>query len=99
MPNTGRFFVLALDADRDPAGAIVQVRSMALRCEACGEVTRTDGAQIARLDGGTILACTHCGATQAVANARLEECDHVMAVTSPAIAVTGGLPLPGRGRG
>lgn len=99
MPNTGRFFVLALDADRDPAGAIVQIRSMALRCEACGEVTLTEGAQIARLDGGTILACTHCGATQAVANARLEECDHVMAVTSSAVATTGVAPLPGRGRG
>ncbi|WP_279325621.1 hypothetical protein [Stenotrophomonas sp. SPM] len=44
MANTGRFFVLALDADRDPAGAIVQIHSMALRCEACGEVTRTEGA-------------------------------------------------------
>lgn len=99
MPNTGRFFVLALDADRDPAGAIMQIRSMALRCEACGEVTRTAGAQIARLDGGTILACTQCGATQAVANARLEESDHVMAVTSPAVAATRELPLPGRGRG
>jgi len=93
MANTGRFFVLALDADRDPAGAIVQIRSMALRCEACGEVTRTEGAQIPRLDGGTILACTQCGATQAVANARLEECEHVMAVTSSAVATTGVRPL------
>ena len=99
MPNTGRFFVLALDADRDAAGAIVQIRSMALRCEACGEVTRTEGAQIARLEGGTILACAHCAATQAVANARLEECDHVMAVTSPAIAAAHPVPAPGRGRG
>ncbi|MBK0055859.1 hypothetical protein [Stenotrophomonas sp. S39] len=99
MPNTGRFFVLAVDADRDPAGAIVQIRSMALRCEACGEVTRTEGTQIARLSGGTVLACAHCGATQAVANARLEECDHVIAVASPATASASALPLPGRGRG
>jgi len=99
MPNTGRFFVLALDADRDPAGAIVQIRSMALRCEACGEVTSTEGTQIAHLSGGTVLACAHCGATQAVANARLEECDHVMAVASPATATASALPLPGRGRG
>ncbi len=99
MPNTGRFFVLAVDADRDLAGAIVQIRSMALRCEACGEVTRTEGTQIARLSGGTVLACAHCGATQAVANARLEECDHVMAVASPATATASALPLPGRGRG
>ncbi|WP_188115459.1 hypothetical protein [Stenotrophomonas cyclobalanopsidis] len=99
MPKTGRFFVLALDADRDPAGAIVQVRSMALRCEACGEVTRTEGIQIVRLDGGTILACTHCGATQAVANARLDECGHLLAVTSTAVATIGAAPLPGRGRG
>lgn len=99
MANTGRFFVLALDADRDPAGAIVQIRSMALRCEACGEVTRTEGAHIARLEGGTILACTQCGATQAVANARLEECDHAMAVTDPAVATTAVAPLPERGRG
>lgn len=99
MPNTGRFFVLAVDADRDPAGTIVQIRSMALRCEACGEVTRTKGTQIARLSGGTVLACAHCGATQAVANARLEECDHVIAVASPATASASALPLPGRGRG
>ncbi|WP_159095126.1 hypothetical protein [Stenotrophomonas sp. ZAC14A_NAIMI4_1] len=99
MPNTGRFFVLALDADRDTAGAIAQIRSMALRCEACGEVTRTEGTQIARLSGGTVLACAHCGATQAVANARLEECDHVVTVASPATATASPRPLPGRGRG
>jgi len=99
MPNTGRFLVLALDADRDTAGVIAQIRSMALRCEACGEVTRTEGTQIARLSGGTVLACAHCGATQAVANARLEECDHVMAVASPATATASPRPLPGRGRG
>ncbi|HYQ21939.1 hypothetical protein [Stenotrophomonas sp.] len=100
MPNTGRFFVLALDADRDPAGAIVQIRSMALRCEACGEVTRAADAQIAHLEGGTILACVHCGATQAVANARLEECDNVMAVTSTTASLATSPPTPGgRGRG
>lgn len=99
MPNTGRFFVLAVEADKDPAGAIVQIRSMALRCEACGEVTRTEGTQIARLSGGTVLACAHCGATQAVANARLEECDHVMAGASPATATVSAQPPPGRGRG
>lgn len=96
MPNTGRFFVLAFDADSDPAGAIVDVRSMALRCEACGEVTRSEGAQIARLNGGTILSCAQCGATQAVANARLQECDHVIATAAPVSA--GRMPLPGRRR-
>lgn len=94
MPNTGRFFVLALDADRDAAGAITQVRSMALRCEACGEVTRTEGEQIARMNGGTVLACTHCGATQAVANARLVECDHLL----PAASAAEPASLPARSR-
>lgn len=99
MPDTGRFHVLSITADRDAEGAIMQIRSMALRCEACGSVTHTEGAQIAHLSGGTILACADCGATQAVANARLQECDHVMAVAAPAAVAGASLRAPDRDRG
>ncbi len=33
---------------------------------------------LGKIPGGTVLTCNHCGARQAVSNARLDECHHVL---------------------
>ncbi|MBA0271596.1 hypothetical protein D7U77_02925 [Stenotrophomonas maltophilia] len=78
MPNTGQFYVLALVPVRDEHGNIVHVRQISMRCTACGGITDLSGDVLGKIPGGTVLTCNHCGARQAVSNARLDECHHVL---------------------
>lgn len=74
MPDTGLFYILALDYGADDA-RIGHVNSITIRCNRCHHVTRLNK-RIERIEGGTVLTCGKCGARQAVSNARLAECDH-----------------------
>lgn len=74
MPDTGHFYVLALDYGADDGRQIRQVNSITVRCNRCRNITRLK--DIERIAGGTVLACSKCGVRQAVSNARLVECDH-----------------------
>jgi hypothetical protein len=74
MPDTGHFYVLAVDYGADEDGQIRHVNSITVRCNRCHHINRIE--EIERIAGGTVLTCSKCGARQAVSNARLVECDH-----------------------
>lgn len=78
MPDTGHFYVLAIDYATDEAGRIDHVNAITIRCNRCQQVSHAD-ADMNRMTGGTVLTCGKCGAHQAVSNARLIECDHILA--------------------
>ncbi len=80
MPNTGLFYVLNLDLALPQSGNGREgyVRSVTVRCNACLRITTLSGQQLGSVVGGTLLTCYGCLAQQAVSNARLVECDHVL---------------------
>jgi hypothetical protein len=39
--------------------------------------------ELETMPGGTLLACAGCGERQAVSNARLVECDHILGTGGP----------------
>lgn len=78
MPNTGLFYVLDLDAERDEHGALERVMAIRISCNHCRHVTYSKVPDLETMPGGTLLACSGCGERQAVSNARLVECDHVL---------------------
>jgi len=77
MPDTGHFYVLALDYTADEQGRIKNVNTITVRCNHCRHVSRAE-AGLEPISGGTLLTCGKCGARQAVSNARLVECDHIL---------------------
>jgi hypothetical protein len=77
MPNTGLFHVLELDAATGVDG-IEYVRSVRVRCNTCGGITRLSAGQLGAIPGGTTLVCGDCPSRQTVSNARLVECDDVL---------------------
>jgi transcription elongation factor Elf1 len=83
MPDTGLFQVIDLDADRDELGTLKNVSAITIRCNRCRHVTHAKAPQLETMPGGTLLACGRCGERQAVSNARLVECDHVLGHTLP----------------
>lgn len=78
MPDTGLFYVLDIDPMRDEQGNIQSVIAIRVRCNNCQHVTHSTGPGLESMPGGTLLACAKCGGRQAVSNARLVECDHVL---------------------
>ncbi|HCT26859.1 MAG TPA: hypothetical protein DIW85_11670 [Stenotrophomonas sp.] len=78
MADTGFFYVLNIDPMRDQAGNIQSVIAISVRCNSCQHVTHSTGPTLESMPGGTLLACAKCGGRQAVSNARLVECDHVL---------------------
>ena len=78
MPDTGLFHVLDIDPMRDQHGNIQSVIAISVRCNSCQHVTHSTGPSLESMPGGTLLACAQCGGRQAVSNARLVECDHVL---------------------
>lgn len=83
MPDTGLFYVLDLDAVRDRAGNLERVTAISVRCNHCKHITHAKAPELETMAGGTLLACAGCGERQAVSNARLVECDHVLGYTLP----------------
>ena len=84
MPDTGFFYVLDLDAARDEQGHLEHVNAISIRCNRCRHITHLKVPQLESMPGGTLLACAGCGERQAVSNARLVECDHVLGHAPPA---------------
>ncbi|PJL13323.1 hypothetical protein B9Y72_11295 [Stenotrophomonas maltophilia] len=80
MPDTGLFYVLNIDPMRDQQGNIQSVIAISVRCNSCQHVTHSTGPSLGSMPGGTLLACAKCGGRQAVSNARLVECDHVLGI-------------------
>ena len=78
MPDTGLFYVLDIDATQDEHGTLNQVISITVRCNHCKHITHAKAPELETMPGGTLLACSGCGERQAVSNARLVECDHVL---------------------
>lgn len=78
MPDTGLFYVLNIDPMRDQQGNIESVIAISVRCNSCQHVTDSTGPNLQSIPGGTLLACAKCGGRQAVSNARLVECDHIL---------------------
>nr|KAJ9627423.1 hypothetical protein H2204_009650 [Knufia peltigerae] len=72
MSDTGRFHVLELNAETDAQHRVTYVNTITMRCNACGHVSRRTSEQLEQIPGGTVLACSRCGAHQAVSNARLQ---------------------------
>lgn len=83
MPDTGLFYVLDLDAIRNHDGKLERVTAISVRCNRCKHITHAKVPQLETMPGGTLLACTGCGERQAVSNARLVECDHVLGHIPP----------------
>ncbi|MBA0399013.1 hypothetical protein D7U83_03960 [Stenotrophomonas maltophilia] len=83
MPDTGLFYVLDLDAVRSLDGNLDRVTALSVRCNRCKHITHTKAPQLETMPGGTLLKCAGCGERQAVSNARLVECDHMLAPTLP----------------
>ena len=83
MPDTGLFYVLDLDAVRDRDGNLDRVTAISVRCNHCKHITHAKAPELETMPGGTLLACTGSGERQAVSNARLVECDHVLGHTLP----------------
>lgn len=83
MPDTGLFYVLDLDAVRNCDGSLARVTAISVRCNGCKHITHTKAPGLETMPGGTLLACSGCGERQAVSNARLVECDHVLGHTLP----------------
>lgn len=83
MPDTGLFYVLDLDVVRRDDGNIAHVDAISVRCNHCKHITHAKAPKLETMPGGTLLACTGCGKRQAVSNARLVECDHVLGHTLP----------------
>ncbi len=83
MPDTGLFYVLDLEAVRNPDGNLDRVTAISVRCNRCKHITHSRAPQLETMQGGTLLACAACGERQAVSNARLVECDHVLGHTLP----------------
>ncbi|EPK4167806.1 hypothetical protein QEG52_000495 [Stenotrophomonas maltophilia] len=83
MPDTGLFYVLDLDAVRNGDGNLDRVTAISVRCNSCKHITHAKAPELETMQGGTLLACAGCGERQAVSNARLVECDHVLAHTLP----------------
>jgi len=88
MPDTGLFYVLDLDSTRDSQGNILRVNSLSVRCNKCRHVSHFNAPDLESMPGGTLLKCAGCGERQAVSNARLIECDHVLAAPLPAVVPT-----------
>ncbi len=83
MPDTGLFSALDLDAVRDRAGNLERVTAISVRCNHCKHITHAKAPELETMPGGTLLACAGCGERQAVSNARLMECDHLLGPVSP----------------
>lgn len=82
MPDTGLFYVLDLDATRDASGSLERVNAISVRCNHCQHVTQSAVPKLETLPGGTFLTCAECGERQAVSNARLIECEHLICPTA-----------------
>ncbi len=83
MPDTGLFYVMDLDAVRNARGKLERVTAISVRCNHCKHITHSKAPELKTMPGGTVLACSRCGERQAVSNARLVECDHVLGHTLP----------------
>lgn len=84
MPDTGLFYVLDIDVVRRDEGNIERVNAISVRCNHCRHITHSRTSGLETMPGGTLLACAGCGNRQAVSNARLVECDHVLRHGDPA---------------
>ncbi|WP_155760458.1 hypothetical protein [Stenotrophomonas maltophilia] len=77
------FYVLDLDAVRDRDGNLDRVTAISVYCNHCKHITHAKAPVLETMQGGTLLACAGCGERQAVSNARLVECGHVLGHTLP----------------
>jgi hypothetical protein len=77
MPNTGHFYVLAIDLATDVRGRVEAVRSITVRCHRCAETTQMDSTSLGRTPGMVGLTCAACGTYQSVSIARFE-CEHLL---------------------
>lgn len=84
MPDTGLFYVLDIDVVRRDEGNIERVNAISVRCNHCRHITHSRTPGLETMPGGTLLACAGCRKRQAVSNARLVECDHVLRHDDPA---------------
>ncbi|MNM46898.1 hypothetical protein D3C81_578550 [compost metagenome] len=77
MPNTGHFYVLAIDLATDARGHVEAVRSITVRCHRCTEITQMDPTSLGRTPDMVELICAACGTYQSVSIARFE-CEHLL---------------------